>query len=35
MGTNLNLSIGVEGTSEDSDDEHQGKSALKCKLECT
>jgi len=34
MSVNLKLSIGVEGTSgrEDSgDDQHQGKSALKCK----
>ena len=31
MNANLNLSIGVERTSEDSGDEHQGNSALKCK----
>ena len=31
INANLKLSIGVERTSEDSSDEHQGNSALKCK----
>ena len=31
MSANLNFSIGMAGTSDDSGDEHQGNSALICK----
>ena len=31
MNANLKLSIGLEGSSEDSGDEHWGNSVLKCK----